>query len=327
MTFLVICWSYSPHWAAPSMPAWSLSGASRFLLKNLAGSTVKLAAMLALAAYRSSGLFLARDRAGPGNHAGRSRARLAGRKEEIFAQRLPDDPAVPVLDLARTTLATVIGILPLTMVPIEVLAVRGAAETARFAIALLIAGFLNFIPSVMGQVLFAEIARGGSLLGKQLRKALRRLRAAVALPGAYAVAAPLVLRLFGQAYAADATGCLRVLALSALPAGGTYLIDSILIARDRTAAYTFMQISNAALILGVVGCCCRKGSPPRRPAWPLARSSRSFLGCSWWRWADPAGIARGTAPCWPEALLSIANLSPRFACPSLARPNRCPCRR
>ena len=124
----------------------------------------------------------------------------------------------------------------------------------------------------MGQVLFAEIARGGTLLGKQLRKA-RHAVYGLLLPSLalLLVTAPFVLRLFGKAYAADTTGCLRVLALSALPAGGTYLIDSILIARDRTAAYTFMQISNAALILGGVGLLLPYGLTAAA-AWPRARS-------------------------------------------------------
>jgi O-antigen/teichoic acid export membrane protein len=228
---------------------------SRFILiKNLVGSTAKLAAMLALAAYRSSGLFLAYA-------IGLVLATMLSGVALGWQVRKQDTGSQPfritrryLSVIGRNYAATVIGILPLTVVPIEVLAVRGVAETARFSIALLIAGFLNFIPSVMGQVLFAEIARGGTLLGKQLRKA-RHAVFGLLLPSLalLLVTAPFVLRLFGKAYAADTTGCLRVLALSALPAGGTYLIDSILIARDRTAAYTFMQISNAALILGGVG--------------------------------------------------------------------------
>ena len=107
----------------------------------------------------------------------------------------------------------------------------------------------------MGQVLFAEIPRAGERCWASNCARPRYAVYGLLLPSLALMlaAAPLVLRPFGQAYAADATGCLRVLALSALPAGGTYLIDSILIARDRTAAYTFMQISNAALILGGVG--------------------------------------------------------------------------
>ena len=67
-------------------------------------------------------------------------------------------------------LATVIGILPLTLVPIEVLAVRGAAQTAAFSIAFLISGFLNFIPSTTGRFflrkLHAEEYHSGSSFAK-----------------------------------------------------------------------------------------------------------------------------------------------------------------
>jgi O-antigen/teichoic acid export membrane protein len=234
---------------------------SRFILiKNLAGSTAKLTAMLALAAYRSSGLFLAYA-IGLVLATILSGVALGWQVREQETGSQPFRMTRRYLSvITRNYTATVIGILPLTMVPIEVLAVRGAAETARFSVAYLIAGFLNYIPSVMGQVLFAEIARGGTLLGKQLRKA-RYAVYGLMLPSLalLLVAAPYILRLFGPAYAVGATGCLRVLALSALPAGGTYLIDSILIARDRTTAYTFMQIANAALILGGVAILLPRG--------------------------------------------------------------------
>ncbi len=102
--------------------------------------------------------------------------------------------------------------------------------------------------------MFAEIAQGGVPLGKQLSKAFRGVYGLL-LPclAFFLVAAPLILRLFGPGYAAGATACLRVLALSALPAGGTYLISSFLIACDRLRAYTLLQVINAALVLGCVG--------------------------------------------------------------------------
>ena len=53
------------------------------------------------------------------------------------------------------------------------LVVLGAAETGRFAVAFLIAGFLNVIPSTIAQVLFAEASRQGVTLRGQLRKAIR----------------------------------------------------------------------------------------------------------------------------------------------------------
>jgi O-antigen/teichoic acid export membrane protein len=253
---------------------------SRFvLIKNLVGSIVKLVAILLLAALRSSGLLIS---FGIGLVLATVLSGIA-LAWQISAKRTASSSFhFPWRYLSITSgnyIATVIGILPLTCVPIEVLAVRGAAETARFSIAFLIAGFLNFIPSTMGQVLFAEIARGGVPLGKQLRKA-RYAVYGLLLPSLalLLVAAPLILRLFGQTYAATATGCLRVLALSALPAGGTYLVDSILIARDRTAAYTFMQVSNASLVLGCVGLLLPRGLTAGAAGLALAQVLTLILG-------------------------------------------------
>lgn len=230
------------------------------LIKNLAGSIVKLMAMLLLSTFRPSGLLISYSLGLIVATA------LSG---AVLVRRIRGNGLgfrsfqVPWHYLSITSgnyLATVIGILPLSIVPIEVLAVRGAAQTARFSVAFLIAGFLNFIPSTMGQVLFAEIARGGLPLGKQFRKAVRGVYGLLLPSLAFLLAAaPLILRLFGPAYEMEATGCLRVLALSALPAGGTYLVDSLLVARDRTAAYTFMQIANAALVLGCVGMLLPRG--------------------------------------------------------------------
>ena len=249
------------------------------LIKNFAGSIVKLAVMVLLTASRSSGLLLA---FGLGLVLSTTASGVALSWRIRGKQTGPPTFSAPWRYLSATSgnyLATVIGILPLTIVPIEVLAVRGAAETARFSIAFLIAGFLNFIPSTTGQVLFAELARGEAPLGKQLRKALRAVYGLLLPSLAFLLlAAPFVLRLFGQAYAAEATGCLRVLALSALPAGGTYLVDSILISRDRTTAYTFMQIANAALVLGLVGFLLPRGLTAAACGWAVAQGLTLLLG-------------------------------------------------
>jgi O-antigen/teichoic acid export membrane protein len=248
------------------------------LIKNLVGSIVKLAAMLLLTTLQSGllisfslGLVLATTLSGVA--LGR---RIKGAGTEFRPFRMP----WRYLSITSGNyLATVIGILPLSVVPIEVLAVRGAAQTASFTIAFLTAGFLNFIPSTMGQVLFAEIARGGVPLGKQVRKALRWVYGLL-LPSLALMlaAAPFILRLFGEAYAADATGCLRVLALSALPAGGTYLVDSILVALDRTAAYTFMQVANAVLVLGLVGALLPRGLTAGAVGWAVAQGLTLVVG-------------------------------------------------
>ena len=176
-------------------------------------------------------------------------------------------------------LATIMGILPVSIVPLEVFVILGAAETGRFAVAFLICGFLNVIPSTVGQVLFAEASRAGASLRGQVWKAIRGVYALL-LPAIVIVivAAHFVLDLFGAAYAVAATDCLRVLALSGLFTGGTYLVDSVLIARDRIAAYVFMNGANAALVLGFVGILAQRGLTAVAVGWALAQGLSLLLG-------------------------------------------------
>ena len=247
------------------------------LVKNLVGSLAKVAALVLLTALGSSGLLVAY---GLGLTlatvlSGVALYRRLGGKTGLGSFR-----ALPRY-LSMTSgnyLATIMGIAPTSIVPVEVLIVRGAAETARFAVAFLIAGFLNFIPSTIAQVLFAEASRPGVTLGGQLRKAIRGVYGLV-LPAVVIVvaAAPLLLRLFGTAYV-PATACLRVLALSALLTGGTYLVDSLLIARDRTRAYVFMNGANAALVVGCVAVALPDGLTAAAVGWALAQGLSLLLG-------------------------------------------------
>jgi O-antigen/teichoic acid export membrane protein len=255
---------------------------TRFLLiKNLSGSTIKLAAMPLLTAFGSAGLLMAFG-LGLVICTLLSGVALARQIKSMIKRRELNPFSMPwhyLSNIPTNYLATIIGILPLSVVPIEVLAVRGAAQTASFSAAFLIAGFLNFIPSTTAQVLFAEIARGGTPLGRQFRKALRAVYGLL-LPSLVLVLAlaPAILRLFGRAYEADATGCLRVLSLSALAAGGTYLVDSLLIARDRRLAYAFMQIANAILVLGSVGILLPRGLTVAAVGWDFAQCLTLALG-------------------------------------------------
>ena len=249
------------------------------LIKNLAGSIARVAAMLLLVSFPSTGLLIAYS-LGLGLTVVLGGAFL---NRQIKGQRARFG-AFRVLRryLSITSgnyMATVMGILPASVVPLQVLVVLGAAETGRFAVAFLIGGFLNVIPATVAQVLFAEASREGASLWRQLGKAIRGVYALL-LPAIVIViaAAPLILRLFGAAYAAAATGCLRVLALSALFTGGTYLVDSLLIARDRMAAYIFMNGANAALVLGFVGILVPRGLTAAATGWAIAQGLSLVLG-------------------------------------------------
>jgi hypothetical protein len=60
--------------------------------------------------------------------------------------------------------------------------------------------------------------------------------------------------------------------------GGTYLVDSLLIARDRIAAYVFMNGANAALVLGIVAIVVRRGLTATAAGWALAQGLSLLLG-------------------------------------------------
>ena len=252
---------------------------SLVLIKNLLGSLVKVGALLLLARFASAGLLIA---------FGLGLVLSTGVSVVALARRLGGHwAAAGSLRLLRrylsltsaNYLATVMGILPLTVVPVEVLVIRGAEQTARFAVAFLIVGFLSLIPSTVAQVLFAEASRRGTSLRDQLARAVRGVYALL-LPAVIVVAAaaPLLLSLFGAAYASAATGCLRVLALGTLLTGGTYLVDSLLIARDRKGAYVFINGVNAFLVLGCVAILLPHGLTAAAAGWALAQGLSFLVG-------------------------------------------------
>jgi O-antigen/teichoic acid export membrane protein len=199
----------------------------------------------------------------------------------------------------------IMGILPSTIVPIEVLVILGPAATGRFAVAFTLAGLLNVIPSTVAQVLFAESSRPGVTLGTQLRKALRGTYGLLLPPLVILMAgAHLALRLFGATYASAATACLRVLLLSAVFTGGTYLVDSILIARDRVTAYAFMNGANATLVLGGVGSLLPHGLTAGAWGWTGAQGLSLLLGMTiivTGRSGRHRGIPRGAGKQVPQA--------------------------
>ncbi|HTZ30616.1 MAG TPA: glycosyltransferase [Streptosporangiaceae bacterium] len=252
---------------------------SLVLIKNLLGSLVKVGALLLLARFASAGLLIAFGLGLVLSTAVSMVAlarRVGGRWAAAGSLRL----LRRYLSLTSANyLATVLGILPLTVVPVEVLVIRGAEETARFAVAFLIVGFLSLIPSTVAQVLFAEASRRGASLRDQLARAVRGVYALL-LPAVIVVvaAAPLLLSMFGAAYASAATGCLRVLALGTLLTGGTYLIDSLLIARDRKGAYVFINGVNAFLVLGCVAILLPHGLTAAAAGWALAQGLSFLVG-------------------------------------------------
>jgi O-antigen/teichoic acid export membrane protein len=249
------------------------------LITDTIGSIVQITALIMLATLHSWGLLLA---FGLGLVLATAAATVVLLK--ITGGKRPGLGSFLVLRKYLSTisgnyLATVLGVLPSSVVPLEVLLIRGPAEAARFAIAAKVAGFLDVVPSTVALVFFAEASRRKAPFGEQLSKALRGVYGLLLPAVAVAVvAAPYVLDLFGGSYSAAATGCLRVLALSALLTGGTYLVDSVLIASDRIAAYVFINGANAALVLTCMGVLLPHGLTAAAAGWAIAQGASLAIG-------------------------------------------------
>jgi O-antigen/teichoic acid export membrane protein len=249
------------------------------LWANLAGALARIAGLVLLTSLRSSGLVIAYS-------AGLilstvltipplvAKVRSGGHLRAAFTLFRKY-----LAGTIHNYIATILGVLPSTVVMLEVLAESGASQAAAFSVASLVAGFLNVIPATASQVLFAEASRSGITMGGQLRKAIRAIYGLL-IPALLVtvVAAPLIMRIFGASYAAQGTSCLRILALSALLTGGTYLVDSMLIARDRTGAYLFMNGANAVLVLGGVGVALQHGITGGAVGWALGQGASLLLG-------------------------------------------------
>jgi O-antigen/teichoic acid export membrane protein len=249
------------------------------LWTNLVGAIARLTSLVALASLRSSGLvfslgiglflstvlslppFVARTPKGKGitEATGTIRSYLA--------------------TSASTYIATIFGVLPSTAVPLIVIARLGTTKTAPFALALLVSGFLNIIPSTVAQVLFAEASRRDVSLSEQLRKAIKAIYI-ILLPALLLIelAAPLIMHLFGASYAAQGANALRILSLATLVTAGNYLVDSILIATDRGGAYLFMNAANAALVLFLVNALVGRGIAGGATGYAVAQAASMLLG-------------------------------------------------
>jgi len=248
--------------------------ASRTILwTNLVGSLSRLAALVGLDSFKSTGLIISYSL----SLILTTGLSIVTLSRKLIKKRGQGSSLKLIRDHISITfsnyIATILGILPSTVVPLEVLSERGAAQTASFSVAFLIASFLNFIPSTTSAVLFAEASRKGVTMGTQLRKAIRAIYALL-LPALLALvpSASLIMSVFGATYEAQASNCLRILALTALVGSGNYLVDSMLIARDRSGAYLFMNGVNAALVLGCVGVLLKHGLTWGAIGWALAQA-------------------------------------------------------
>lgn len=249
------------------------------LIKNVIGSVVKIVVLFALSGLGTTGLITAAAIGGVV-------AALLGAGalwRRLPATSGPRHELGRVMEYVRYSLtgyaSVLIGILPLTVIPLIVLGVLGKAQAGWFSMAFLISALLSFVPSTAAQVLFAEGSRDPAALRGNTIRALKAIYALL-LPGALvlAVCAPWILGLIGPAYAAHAANALRVLAAGSVFLGFTYVIDSVLTATNRMRGFFAINVINSVLVVGLVAVFAHNGLTAIAVTWDLAQGLSVLFG-------------------------------------------------
>ena len=137
---------------------------------------------------------------------------------------------------------------PLQILPIMVTVLLSAQQNAYFNSAVMVTGFVFALPYAVAISLFASAEGDARTVVSRMSRTIPFGLAASAL--AYAVLFPtagLILRVFGQAYAAEGTETLRVLAL----AGVAFVVKDHFIALRRVEGRTTQAVSVTAAFLVV----------------------------------------------------------------------------
>ncbi len=137
------------------------------------------------------------------------------------------------------------------LMPLLVLSALGAAANASFYIAWTIAAGLNLVTANFAYSLLVEGATAPHRLAELTRGVLVRC-AVIAIPAAalLVVAARPILRIYGSAYAANASVLLGLLALTTIPGGLLAVAFTLDRLENRVGRATFTQGALAVLTLG-----------------------------------------------------------------------------
>lgn len=150
--------------------------------------------------------------------------------------------------------ATIIGGLPVMLLPVIVLARMGAAQSAYWGIAMTVGTMLYQLPFSITQGLLPEIAVRRKERGRLILRSTM-LVAIVIVPtliGTY-IATPLLLRSFGRSYTAQVTSPLHWLIYSGFVTMLNYTGAAILYLAKKSAAITVLNIVDAIVVVGLAG--------------------------------------------------------------------------
>jgi O-antigen/teichoic acid export membrane protein/aminoglycoside phosphotransferase (APT) family kinase protein len=172
-------------------------------------------------------------------------ARTAGRGATL-------DPVRVVRYLAGDYLGSLSWLAATMLVPVLVLQVAGPTQNAYFYLCWQIAYALYYVSPNMGSSLIVEVANDPSQLARYSRQVfVQTLRLVVPVVVVVCVGAPLVLRVFGPAYAQHGSLVLRLLALSAIPHIVNTVYVSIARAQRRVGAIAAVLVTLCVLVLAL----------------------------------------------------------------------------
>ena len=151
-------------------------------------------------------------------------------------------------------IASIIGALPQTVLPLIVLSRVGSKESAYWSIAISISSFLFLLPSVINQALMPEVSSRPTERRHLMRRSAILISVVVvpALTVTY-LAAPYVLMIFGHTYVTGSLITLRWLILAGFLIMLSYLTGAILFLAKKSLVMTVVNIIDAVIIFGLVG--------------------------------------------------------------------------
>ena len=260
------------------------------LIKNVCGSLSKLVALPFVVFAGARGLFGAYVLSAiiATSVAVRLLLRSWRREEPIGARTMHDGPALleGIVTLRRhmrfalgNHVGVLVAMLPISTLPLVVVARLGASTAAYVAIPMMILALLNVVASMTSQSLFAELAHGGdekALIRKAIRAAYTML---LPMLVAVFVMAPVILNVFGPQYSKVGSPVLRWLAVAALFGCANYIADTVLIARGRVAAYTALNVAGtvSAMAFPILG--LRYGVTGFGVGWFFGQIA--YAACAW----------------------------------------------
>ncbi len=140
------------------------------------------------------------------------------------------------------------------ILPVILLGLLGATRTAYFALAWAVAYVLQLVSRGMSMSLLTEASADPGDLGRlSWRSLTSTLPLLVAGVVGIVLTAPLLLRIFGQGYAAGASGLLRLLALAALPGLVVTVQAAVLRVQHRYRAQVLLALALAVPVLVGLG--------------------------------------------------------------------------